>query len=52
MTNLKFTAKTESEAQSIIANLKNNGFCRINNCYWFEDWKNADGETATIERDF
>lgn len=52
MKNQNYTAKNETEAQNIIAELKNKGYRRISNCFWYEKWENSNGETATVERDF
>lgn len=48
----KFVVRNEKEAGIIYAMLHDDDFHRISNCFWYETWKNDDGDTVEIERDF
>lgn len=42
---------SERQAQEQIAQLKRDGYKRIQNCYWYETWENGNSRVE-IERDF
>lgn len=48
----RFLVKNEKEAGIIYGMLRDDEFTRISNCFWYEIWENADGDTVEIERDF
>jgi len=48
----RFLVKNEQEAGIIYGMLRDDEFTRVSNCFWYETWKNADGDTVEIERDF
>lgn len=43
--------RNEKEAQDIIGILRREGYTRISNCFWYEEWKFGN-HVFTIERDF
>ena len=49
---MKYIAKTEREAQKFVGILKEAGYKRTSNCFWFEIWTKDNREDVTIERDF
>ena len=51
-TNKNITVKSEREAGDVIAMLRREGFTRVSNCFWYEDWKNENGDKVTVEREF
>ena len=46
-----YVTKDEQQAQGMISYLKNNGYQRTSNCFWFEEWRKGD-DVWIIERDF
>jgi hypothetical protein len=46
-----YVVKDENQAGKMIAVLKNKGYQRTSNCFWFEEWKKGD-DIWIIERDF
>lgn len=46
-----YIAKDENQAGKMISFLKKDGYSRVSNCFWFEEWKKGD-DIWIIERDF
>lgn len=49
---IKTIATNERDAQRVIGLMKKSGFVRIENCYWYETWKNPSGDLWELERAF
>lgn len=49
--NDSYITNSENEVQNLHADLRENGYTRVANCYWYEIWKKGD-HNVTVERDF
>ena len=49
--NDSYTVNSENEAQNLNADLRENGYTRVTNYYWYEVWKKGD-HSVLVERDF